>query len=415
MKQKLNASMAPLSPHRLIAVLVIALSVLMAAPAAEAGPYLVFDARNGEVLAQNDAFHPWYPASLTKMMTAYVTFRALRQGTVQKDSAVVMTPNAAKEPPSKMGFKPGTVLTVDTALKIIIVKSANDVAVALAEAVGGSEGAFVQRMNAEARRLGMTGTRFTNPNGLPDAGQWTTARDFALLARAIINEFPEHDDLFSITALSLGGKLIKTHNHLLERFPGTTGMKTGFICSSGFNVVTSTTRNGRRLVAVVMGEPNAKVRAEKTAELLATAFQTGSGLFSMRTKIENLRPSSPPPSQPVDLRPSVCGKDRNTGEDADAEVAGEPKSYLVPRYELRAPVPIALGGAKGIPPTTDPKEAGANPTPLPRPKPNSAASIGGAFVPVGGFAVEPQSPVLGALPPSDGQSIQIVGTALPEG
>ena len=322
---------------------------LGALPAA-AGPYLVFDARTGEVLAEDQAFDPWYPASLTKLMTAYVTFRALDQRRLTVETPVVMTANAAKEPPSKMGFKPGTTLSVDAALKILIVKSANDVAVALAETVGGSAADFVSMMNAEARRLGMTGTRFANPNGLPDPNQWTTARDFAILARAIIQEYPQHHELFRITGLALGGKVIRTHNHLLERFPGTDGMKTGFICSSGFNVVATATRGGRRLVAVVLGERNAKIRAEKAASLLATAFDTGSGLFSRRTTLERLRPSATPPAAPVDLRPYVCGKNANTGEDADAVSVkagvgpdGAPKSFLVPRFELMDPVPIALG------------------------------------------------------------------------
>jgi D-alanyl-D-alanine carboxypeptidase len=366
----------------LAAGLALVLAAVGAAPAA-AGPYLVYDAASGEVLAENQAFHPWYPASLTKLMTAYVTFRAMAAGEIRPDSPVIMSARAAKEPPSKMGFKPGTVITVDTALKIIIVKSANDVAMALGESVGGSEDAFVARMNAEARRLGMASTRFANPNGLPDPRQWTTARDFAILSRAIIREFPDYHDLFRITALSLGGKVIKTHNHLLERYPGTDGMKTGFICSSGFNVVASATRGGRRLVAVVFGERNAKIRAEKTAELLETAFDTGSGLFARRTKIENLRPSEYPPAEPTDMRPYVCGKDRDTGESADdAGVAAagtaalEPKTYLVPRFKTMDPVPISLGGAidRGDPlPAVLP--------PLPKPRPGTPAPADAAVDP----------------------------------
>lgn len=355
---------------------------------ATAGPYLVYDAASGEVLAENQAFHPWYPASLTKLMTAYVTFRAMAAGEIGPDSPVVMTANAAKEPPSKMGFKPGTVITIDTALKIIVVKSANDVAMALGEAVGGSEAGFVARMNAEARRLGMANTRFANPNGLPNPNQWTTARDFAILSRAILREYPGYAGLFRITALSLGAKVIKTHNHLLERYPGTDGMKTGFICASGFNVVASATRGGRRLVAVVFGERNAKVRAEKTAELLETAFATRSGLFSRRTTLDKLQPSDVPPTEPTDMRPYVCGKDRDTGEDADdagvtqagSVPALQPKSYLVPRFKTMDPVPISIGGA-----TSGGEPLPAELPPLPRPRPANAA----AFVPAGDPAATP--------------------------
>jgi D-alanyl-D-alanine carboxypeptidase len=349
------------------------LLALLVPASVQAAPYLVFDAASGEVVAEEDAFHPWYPASLTKLMTAYVTFEAIARGEVTADSPVVMTPHAAKEPPSKMGFKPGTAVTVDTALKILIVKSANDVAVALAEAVGGSETRFVARMNQTAARLGMTGTRFTNPNGLPDPSQWTTARDYALLARAIIRDYPEYRDLFRITALQLGGKVIRTHNHLLERFPGTDGMKTGFICSSGFNVVASTTRNGRRLVAVVMGQPTATVRAEVTAALLETAFASRKGLFSRRPTLENLRPAARPPSVPTDLREEVCGRNRQRGEDANAEIsasaadAAAPRSYLVPRFQLMSPVQIAIGVPGGVA-----AETVLSNSPLPRPNPNRA-------------------------------------------
>ncbi|WP_246329233.1 D-alanyl-D-alanine carboxypeptidase family protein [Chthonobacter rhizosphaerae] len=370
----------------------------LAAPAT-AAPYLVFDAGTGEVLAENDAFHPWYPASLTKMMTAYVTFRSVREGRIRLDSPVVMTANAAKEPPSKMGFKPGTALTVDTALKMLIVKSANDVAVALAEAVGGTEQGFVARMNAEARRLGMASTLFTNPNGLPDERQFTTARDYALLTTAIIREFPEHHDLFRITALSLGSKLIKSHNHLLERYPGTDGMKTGFICSSGFNVVATATRENRRLVAIVFGARNAKVRAETTARLLETAFQSpGGGLFAKRTKITALRPSEPPPAAPTDLRPYVCGKKAPVGEDADdqavarAGVAGEVKSYLVAPFKLMDPVPVTLATiADPAGAAADLKDAIGDLPPLPKARPGRAVASGAPSGGAAAFAPEPDA------------------------
>jgi D-alanyl-D-alanine carboxypeptidase len=284
---------------------VASIALAGAAAQAEAGPYVVFDASTGEVLDERDAFVPWYPASLTKLMTAYVTFEALRSGEITLDSAVVMTAEAAREPPSKMGFKPGTAITVDTALKILIVKSANDVALALAETVGGSEAGFVDRMNATAARLGMVGTRFANPNGLPDDRQWTTARDFALLSRAILVEYPEYRGLFRITALQLGSKLIRTHNHLLERYPGTDGMKTGFICASGFNVVQSVTRGRRTLVAVVMGERTAMERAVNTASLIEAGFDSGGGFFAKKVTLAALRPDVRPPATPVSIRDQV--------------------------------------------------------------------------------------------------------------
>lgn len=382
---------------------------LLSTPA-NAGPYLVFDVGTGEVLAERDAFHPWYPASLTKMMTAYVTFRAVREGRIRPDSPVVMTANAAKEPPSKMGFKPGTAVTVDTALKMLIVKSANDLAVALAEAVGGSEQEFVDRMNAEARRLGMTSTRFVNPNGLPDSRQWTTARDYAVLTTAIIREFPEYHDLFRITALSLGGKLIRSHNHLLERYPGTDGMKTGFICASGFNVVATATRGNRRLAAVVLGEPNARTRAETTARLLEAGFGTpGGGLFAKRVRLAALAPSAPVPAAPLDMRPTVCGKKAPVGEDADdravarAGLTGAEKSFLVERFKLMDPVPVALA------PVVNPADAAKGVAaaiealpPLPKARPGRALAGTGGGAGASAFAPDPAAAGTAPLPDAGG-------------
>nr|WP_244635700.1 D-alanyl-D-alanine carboxypeptidase family protein [Chthonobacter albigriseus] len=391
------------------------LAIAAALPAA-AGPYLVFDARTGEVLAESQAFDPWYPASLTKMMTAYVTFRAIEQGRLRPDSLVVMTANASKEPPSKMGFKPGTALSVDTALKMLIVKSANDIAVALAETVGGGEAEFVALMNAEARRLGMDGTRFVNPNGLPDPRQWSTARDFAVLSRAIIAEYPQYSELFRITALSLGAKVIKSHNHLLERYPGTDGMKTGFICASGYNVVASATRGGRRLVAVVLGERNARVRAEKAAQLLEAGFRATGGFFSRKVKLDTLRPDVAPPSLPTDMRDFVCGKNRNAGEDADDQSVatagvgkGEARSYLVPPFKLMDPVPVALGGTVDLVPSPAgsgvPLDADLPPLPLPNPARRSQLAPTAAPAPT---TVAPSGATVGVLPPAP-PPIEILG------
>ena len=172
-------------------------------------------------------------------------------------SPVKITQNALNEPPSKMGFKVGTILTVDNAIKMLLVKSANDIAVAMGEAISGKEEDFVVRMNEEARRLGMSGTHFVNPNGLPAEGQVTTARDLGILARAIWMEFPQHHDLFRIAAIRHGKTIMRNYNGLLERYPGASGMKTGFICASGFNLVASVTRGEETLIAVVLGARSA--------------------------------------------------------------------------------------------------------------------------------------------------------------
>src|SRR6185312_13250119 len=167
---------------------------------------------------------------------------------------LICSKKATEQAPSKLWLKEGESITLDVGLQVLIVKSANDVAVMIAEAVAGSEDAFVQRMNEAAKHLNMTRTNFVNVNGLPDERQVTTARDLANLARAIIVEFPEHADLFTTVQIQVGKQIIRTHNGLLVSLPGADGMKTGFICESGFNVVASATRDGRKLVAVVLGE-----------------------------------------------------------------------------------------------------------------------------------------------------------------
>ena len=205
-------------------------AILIAPSVASAGPALLFEPYNGTVLYAEDPDAQWFPASLTKLMTAYVTFQALKAGTVSPDTKVVCSPKATTQAPSKLGLPVGGAITLDVALKVLIVKSANDVAVMIAEAVAGSEEAFVARMNEAAQHLGMTRTTFTNVNGLPDERQVTTARDLAKLARAIIVEFPEHADLFSLAQVQVGKKTMRTHNSLLVSLPGADGMKTGFIC-----------------------------------------------------------------------------------------------------------------------------------------------------------------------------------------
>lgn len=290
----------------LATALIFAAAVASLSPArADIGSYIVVDQRTGAVLADGDPFQPWYPASITKLMTAYVTFRAIRAGRLTLQSPVTMTANAAGQSPSKMGFRPGTVVTVDNALKMVIVKSANDMAMALGETVGGSESAFVAEMNREAARLGMTRTRFQNPNGLPDDAQVTTARDMAVLASAILNEFPEHRGLFSITGLKLGGSVIRTHNRFVERFQGGDGMKTGFICNAGFNVVATATRGGRTLIAVVLGAYSARERDEFAARLMTESFRR-------RASSPTLATFRNPPGLPAPLsrKAAVCGGQR---------------------------------------------------------------------------------------------------------
>jgi D-alanyl-D-alanine carboxypeptidase len=260
-----------------------AAALALGAASVQATPYLVVDADSDQVLMENEATAPWYPASLTKLMTVYVALDAVRNGKLTLDTPLIMSARAARMPPSKMGFRPGTEVTLDNALKMLMVKSPNDVAVMVAEGVSGSVEAFADDMNADAQRLGMHESHFVNPNGLHNPAHVSSARDMATVARALLREFPDHADLFSIGALQLGRQYIPNHNGLLGRYPGADGMKTGFTCPAGFNVVASANHSGRRLIVVVLGAPSAKTRNQEAADLFDRGFASGGGGGSLES------------------------------------------------------------------------------------------------------------------------------------
>jgi D-alanyl-D-alanine carboxypeptidase len=301
-------------------------ALLFAPPVAQAGPALVFEPYNGTVFYSEDPDAPWFPASLTKLMTAYVTFHALKEGKVVPTTPLICSKRAAAQAPSKLGLAVGGQITIDTGLKVLIVKSANDVAVMLAEAVGGSVEGFVQQMNEAARRLSMSRTHFVNVNGLPDEGQVTTARDLAKLTRAIIVEFPEYADLFAMPQVQVGKQLIRTHNGLLRDFPGADGMKTGFICNSGFNVVASATRDGRKLVAVVLGEYSTASRRDRAANLLENGFKRYFWKSLFGTTIDGLTIQASMSAEPAHLASDVCGGGRAKARRVRSQTASGVKS-----------------------------------------------------------------------------------------
>ena len=302
--------------------------------------YIVVDADSGMVLGQREADKVWYPASVTKLMTAYLTFQALKTGRLKLASPVIETAEALVAPPTRMGFAAGTSMTLDNALKMMLVHSANDIAVAISQTVGGSEAKFVAEMNTTARSLGMRSTHYDNPNGLPSPGQLTTARDLAVLARAIMLKFPEFRGYFRIQAIQSGRQILRSQNALLERYPGATGMKTGFICDSGFNMVASATRDGRTLIAVVLGAPTALSRAELAAKLLNVGFSGGSFGFT-HVELANFHPgASMRPA--INLHNSICGSHRVRPSEADADV-GDIRSALGPPITTRPPVVVYTG------------------------------------------------------------------------
>jgi D-alanyl-D-alanine carboxypeptidase len=302
--------------------LVAALGII-APRIAHAEAWLVVEADSGKVLEAQNATYPWYPASVTKMMTAYVTLKAVKEGRITLDTLLTVSPVASSQSPSKMGFRPGTQLTVQNALAMMLVKSANDMAVVLAEGVGGSIDGFSALMNQNAQRLGMTQTSYVNPNGLPADGQITSARDLAILARAIIHDLPEYEYFYHIPAIRFGRKITNNFNHLIGRYPGADGFKTGFICASGYNLVGSATRDGRRLIAVVLGSTSGHMRAVRAAQLLERGFanNTLSWLRPSLGIVDNLVPID---ASPPNLHDEMCGGKRHkpaSDEDEDT-VAG---------------------------------------------------------------------------------------------
>jgi D-alanyl-D-alanine carboxypeptidase len=282
---------------------------LACADRAQAEAQLLIEASTGKVLHAENATYPWYPASVTKLMTAYTTLRTIKEGRITLNTLLTVSRNAAAQQPTKMGFKIGTTVTVDNALKMLMVKSANDVAVTIAEGVGGSLEGFADLMNANARRLGMSQSNFVNPNGLPAENHVTSARDLAILARAVIREFPEYDSYWHITSIRYGNRVMRNYNSLIYRYPGADGMKTGFICASGYNVVASATRNGRRLIAVVLGSWSGAVRAQKAAQLLERGFNSG-GLSWLTPSLGTVDALAPMDAQPPNLREEMCGGHR---------------------------------------------------------------------------------------------------------
>jgi D-alanyl-D-alanine carboxypeptidase len=257
-----------------VRMLAVAAALGVTAPAAHAGPALLFDAATGHVLYAEDIDDAWYPASLTKMMTAYIAFEAIKAGKLTLDQKLVVSELAHAQPPSKVGLPVGGELSVELGLQAIIIKSANDVSVMMGEAIAGSEPEFVARMNATAKRLGMTKTNFVNPHGLPAPEQASSARDLAKLARALVRDFPEYAPYWSQPEMRLGASRMRSHNALLRTFEGADGVKTGFTCDSGYNVVASASRDNRRLMAVVLGEPTGEARAIRAAALLEHGFAT---------------------------------------------------------------------------------------------------------------------------------------------
>lgn len=305
------------------------LALVASAGAQSAGPSIVIDAATGAVLSEENASAAWHPASTTKMMTAYVALRAVRAGRIGLETAIPASRLAASQPRVKVYIKPGQEITLDNALKVMMVKSANDIAYVIAEGVGGDVDSFVAMMNAEARRLGMQDTVFRNPNGWHHPEQQSSARDLALLAMTMLRDFPEYEEYWGIGAVQLGKLLLNNTNGLIGRYSGASGFKTGFVCASGFNVVATANRGGRTLIAVVLGAYSGAERTVKAAQLLDAGFASWSGYGRNVASI----PASGGAAR------SICAEVRAFGRGAP----------LADDVETSGPISFALqgGGAEG--------------------------------------------------------------------
>ncbi|WP_447927679.1 D-alanyl-D-alanine carboxypeptidase [Vreelandella sp. EE27] len=233
---------------------------------------IVVDLENGEVLYSENADLPRYPASLTKMMTIYMALEAVENGNLRLDQPLAVSAQASAMPATKLWLSAGSTIPLDTAIRALTVRSANDVAVVVAEAVGGSEQRFANMMTAKARELGMHSTTFRNASGLPDDGQITTARDMLILSTRVMQDFPQYYHYFGLQEFSYKGTRHTSHNRLVRDYPGADGLKTGFIRASGFNVATTAVHDGRRMIAVVMGGFSSSSRDEHMADLLDRSF-----------------------------------------------------------------------------------------------------------------------------------------------
>ncbi len=318
---------------------------------------IVIDAETGRILHATNPDSLRHPASLTKMMTLYLTFQALENGRLQLNQYLHVSSNAAEQSPSKLGLRPGQNIRVEDAILGLVTESANDAAVVLAEGLGGSEEAFGEIMTRQARTLGMTHSHFNNPSGLPDPEQITTARDMAVLGHALIYHFPQFYPYFSHDSFTYAGIFHHNHNHLMDRYDGMDGIKTGYIRASGFNLVASAKRDGKRLIGVVFGGHSAVTRDNQMAVLLDQCFaEIQNDNYPSRTTI-----AAPlPPSKPAMVVAQGDGNDTADNDDDNSDVqlpakrSNSAKKIVV---APPAPAPVKMAAAGTLKPLLPPAAA----------------------------------------------------------
>lgn len=314
---------------------------------------IIMDAQTGRVLQQSSADAAVHPASLTKMMTLFLAFEAMDRGRLYEDKYLDVTRNAVNQPPSKLGLKVGERITVKQAIKALVTRSANDVATAMGETIGGSEANFARMMTARAKSLGMKNTVFYNASGLPNPAQKTTARDMAILARALMQYFPHYYSYFNTRSFVYKGQTITTHNHLIHSCPGMDGLKTGFINSSGFNLVASAVRNNRRLIVGVFGGRSAPTRDRHVADLFNRGFAM------LKRDKQSTQFASVTPAKPV---VALASKDNISGAVDVTTTTTKTTVNIVPTTK---PAPVASTASAPVTTTTVTKIAAIEPAAAP--------------------------------------------------
>jgi D-alanyl-D-alanine carboxypeptidase len=345
----------------LAALLSLTLSTVPGQAEARPAPAaIVVDAQTGAVIFESNSRGSHYPASLTKMMTLYLLFEAIEAKRFSLDDQLGVSTLASQQPPTKIGVKAGGTLTVQKAIVALIVHSANDVAVVVAEGLGGSQSNFATLMTKKARALGMKDTVFRNASGLPDPGQVTTARDMAILARALISRFPDYYSYFATQSFTYGGRTFISHNRVLKAYAGADGLKTGYIRAAGYNLVTSAERNGRRLIAVVLGGKTASARDARMVSLLDEGFAT----LSKQPQIQTA--SALPTTQPKAAK--------STSATTQTAAVVPPAKPAVPTAQPGLPAGNALSVPVASLISTDNTKAAASVPPTPPAKPTTLAS-----------------------------------------
>lgn len=319
-------------PKNIIAKIFFLLLVSQTALASRHFAAVVIDADTGRVIHETEAAQRWYPASLTKVMTLYMTFAAIESGRLSLHDILTVSKHASVQPSSRLGLRNGQTISVENAIMAVTTRSANDAAVLLAETLGGTEEHFASMMTHQAHQLGMSSSSFQNASGLPDEGQISSARDLAILSQALIRDFPGYYPYFSMTEFGYKGRVLPNTNRILKTYPDADGMKTGFTCGSGYNLIASAKRNGHRVIGVILGAHSSAERFAQMGNLLDLGFErAGAAINNPHVSQLKADVNSPPPFQ---LSSNRCaGSAMQMGADT-GQRDNNPEPTVIPRAKF---------------------------------------------------------------------------------